>query len=511
MAIYHLHAQTIGRGSGKSAVAAAAYRSTSKLTDNETGIICDYTKKEKALFEKILTPPDAPEWVNDREKLWNEVQKKENRKNSHFAWEYDIALPYEVRSSKMIDRFCQENFVSKGLICDYAIHKPDKHGDQRNYHVHIMITTRKMTAEGWGEKHRCGENKMSDRIEWLKEVRKSWEKICNKELELRGSNERIDCRTLEAQGIDRVPQRHHGSVAKVKYIKNLKQELKPDSLAYRMVFNEEGNTRYTYSEKLRYEQEKQDREQNEFEKEKVEKEFKWEKENELKLIQEKIRLANLSDSEFKAEEKNIVQGQLKAQALATRELLPEIEKANDQEKKQLQEKSDAHYFNKPQEIYPKPNVVKNFFMMWRSEDGKEHKTWEGYATQQQKIINEWGKKLEPFEEQKKALNTESEKINQIKKDGVDIQLDPLNRLLDLSREQEKKRPTIFEKIKTKAQDIFYKAAEFAGYREFKNSYDEVREAREETKRQRAREIERQRAVEQQRERTQDKDRGGWSR
>jgi len=457
VAIYHLHAQTIGRGSGKSAIAAAAYRSTSRLTDDETGIVCDYTRKEKAVHSGIIAPLDAPEWARDREKLWNEVQKKENRKNSQFAWEYDIALPNEVKNWKMINSFCQENFVKKGLICDYSVHKPDRQGDERNWHVHIMVTTRKMTAEGWGEKHRIGENKMSDRKEWLNEIRKSWEAICNEHLERIGSKERVDCRTLEAQGIDRVPQRHQGATATAMERKGKN----PDRTREREEEKEEelpeeiSNTLKALA-------------------------------NEEKLLNEKIRLANLSESDFKKEFKVLEYGQIKAQAEATKELLPEIEKANSIEagatNKSLQELKKQ----KPSGIYPKQNALKNFFSIWHTDDGKEFKKYDEYAEHQQGLINKFLAKVNPFIEKQKELSAEKKLIEEVKKDKTNQGPEASNRALKLSREQEK-RPTLFVRIKEKAQELLDNALEFSGYRNFKNALEEVREAREETARQRTQE------------------------
>ena len=436
MAIYHLHVQTIGRSAGKSAIAAAAYRSTSRLTDKETGIICDYTKKTKALDCGIMAPLDSPKWVWNREKLWNEVQTKENRKNSQFAWEYDIALPNEVKKRSMINQFCQENFVSKGLVCDYAIHKPDSRGDNRNYHAHIMVTTRKMTVEGWGEKHRVGENKMSDRAEWLKEVRRSWEGICNKELERIGSKERVSCETLEAQGIERIPQRHQGPTATTMERKGVR----PD--------------RTKTEQKAKAPSADNDLQPLDFEE---------------RLIKEKLRLANLSDEDFKKEYKALDYGQKKAQLIATKNLLPEIEKANKLESGDYEKKIQEFKTQKPSGIASKPNAIKNFFLKWGTDDGKEFSKYEDYAKHQQGLINKWLAKVNPVLEKQKELSAERKLIKEVSQSGDE----PAYKLL----ERQEKRLTLFEKIKEKAQELLDKASEFSGYRNFKNSLEEVREAR----------------------------------
>lgn len=452
MAIYHLHVQTIGRGAGRSAVAAAAYRSTTRLTDNETGIICDYTKKNKAKACGIAAPLDAPKWVMDREKLWNEVQKKENRKNSQFAWEYDIAFPDGARNWKMISQFCRDNFVSKGLICDYAVHKPSKKGDERNWHAHVMVTTRTMTADGWGEKYRHGENKMSDRAEWLKEVRQSWEEICNEHLERIGSKERVSCKTLEAQGIDRKPQNHQGPIATAMERKGKKpnrtKEKKPKDIFIDTVSPEENYTAHLADV------------------------WKEGGAKDWELREAEVKIDILQD--VQKFENQLQNEELKARAIATRGLLPEIEKANNFEAGHLNNQRHDLQKKKPVPIYPKPNALKNFFMEWHTDDGKIFKKWEEYAKYQQGRIDAWDRKFSPIKEAGKALTEEKKLVGEVKKDGEDNRKDPLNRLLKLSTEQERRRPNIFEKIKTGAADLLSQAREFSGFRNLQRIVEEVK-------------------------------------
>lgn len=211
MAIYHLSAQIIGRSQARSAVAAAAYRAGEKVRENETREIHDYRKKGGVRESGIETPEAAPDWAKDRAKLWNSVHEKETRKNSRLAREFNIALPSELSpdaQKKLVQDFAREEFAARGIAADWAIHEPNKAGDERNVHAHIMTTTRKLDRSGWTEKDR-----ESDSREWLEAIRQSWEKRVNLELERAGIEERIDCRTLEAQGIDREPQQHMGVVA----------------------------------------------------------------------------------------------------------------------------------------------------------------------------------------------------------------------------------------------------------------------------------------------------------
>lgn len=214
MAIYHLHCDIIGRTSGGSAVAAAAYRATEKITDRTTGERHDYTRKEKALYSEILTAKNAPKWARNRAELWNRVEEKENRKNSQFCRSFDIALIKEFdfeTNKKLLRLWIYKNYVSRGLAADAAIHGPHVGRDgesNNNIHAHVLATTRKLTKAGWGEKDR----EANDR-EFLQKVRTSWAEIVNAEFERRGMSERIDERTLEAQGIDREPQQHQGKAA----------------------------------------------------------------------------------------------------------------------------------------------------------------------------------------------------------------------------------------------------------------------------------------------------------
>lgn len=225
MAIYHLSAQVIGRGSGRSSIAAAAYRSGEKLKNELTGDAWDFRKKTGVAITGIEAPEGVPDWAKDRTELWNEVERKENRVNSRFAREFNIALPAELtleENTKLLKDFISENFTKRGLVSDWAIHDPKdteknptahqtevpEESDNRNIHAHIMTTTRKIDRDGWTEKDREG-----NRLEALQEIRESWAKTVNKELERKGLDERIDHRTLEAQGINREPQQHMGPKA----------------------------------------------------------------------------------------------------------------------------------------------------------------------------------------------------------------------------------------------------------------------------------------------------------
>lgn len=146
MAIFHCSIKTISRSGGRSAVASAAYRSGEKLYDEEIGEYSDFTRKGGVVYSEILLPENAPDRLQDRETLWNEVQKTEKRKDARLCREVEIALPKEWNREQEIEytkKYCQENFVNRGMIADIAIH--DK-GDG-NPHAHILLTVRGFTEK----------------------------------------------------------------------------------------------------------------------------------------------------------------------------------------------------------------------------------------------------------------------------------------------------------------------------------------------------------------------------
>ena len=197
MAIYHLRASVISRSSGRSATAAAAYRSATEIEDRRTGLSFDYAGKGGVEHTEILAPDHAPDWVQDRSELWNRVEESETRKNSQVAREVRVALPDELSHDERVELvrgFCQSAFVDRGMVADIAIHAPGKEGDERNHHAHIMMTTREIDAEGFTTKNRDWNGK-----DVLEDWRSSWAEVSNAALERSGLDERIDHRTLEAQ------------------------------------------------------------------------------------------------------------------------------------------------------------------------------------------------------------------------------------------------------------------------------------------------------------------------
>ena len=204
MAIYHLHAKIVSRTTGRSAVAAAAYRSGESLHDHRTAQTFDYTHKSGVEHTEILTPPQAPSWTHDRETLWNAVEQSERRKDAQLAREIEIGLPVELTKDQqvaLLRDYARTTFVTRGMVADVALHldNPD------NPHAHILLTTRDITPNGFGAKRRDW-NARSELLEW----RIAWADTANQHLARAGLDIHIDHRTLEAQGIDLLPGRKIG-------------------------------------------------------------------------------------------------------------------------------------------------------------------------------------------------------------------------------------------------------------------------------------------------------------
>ena len=147
MAIYHLEAKVVGRGAGRSAVAASAYLSCSRLYNDYDGIQHDYTKKQGLVWQEVFLPEYAPQEWQDREKLWNAVEEVETAKDSRLAREFVVALPIELSRKQQIELlqdFIREQFVSDGMCADAAIHDTDGH----NPHAHILLTVRPLDERG---------------------------------------------------------------------------------------------------------------------------------------------------------------------------------------------------------------------------------------------------------------------------------------------------------------------------------------------------------------------------
>lgn len=210
MAIYHFSMKTISRSHGRSATAAIAYRAGEKIVDERTGVIHDYQKKSGVMAKGIVLPKEAPEWAKNREQLWNAVEQKETRKNSTVAREIIVALPAELDEKarlQLVHDFSQELVKRHQCAVDYALHEPSKQGDNRNYHAHILMSTRRLTADGFTEKTRELDEKRSGEVE---QWREKWANHVNQRLAEHGYSERVSHLSLSEQGIEREATKHKG-------------------------------------------------------------------------------------------------------------------------------------------------------------------------------------------------------------------------------------------------------------------------------------------------------------
>lgn len=205
MAIYHFHAQIISRKDARSSVAAAAYRSGERLVDERTGKTHDFTRKDDIIDSVILLPENAPEAFRDRETLWNTVEAMERRKDSQLAREINIALPRELNDEQnwqLAQDYVQREFVDKGMIADVAFHRGHGKGEEEQPHMHVMLTTREVGPDGFGQKERAWNSKAL-----LMDWRERWAELHNERMAELGFDMRIDAGTLESQGINLEP--HH--------------------------------------------------------------------------------------------------------------------------------------------------------------------------------------------------------------------------------------------------------------------------------------------------------------
>ena len=233
MAIYHASCKPLSRRAGRSSVAAAAYRSGSKLIDKRTGENHDYTRKSGVAHSEVIAPHGL---AIEREALWNTVEESEKRKDGRTAREWVIALPAELNEAQRLEvaRDYVRWLVGRYQVAaDLAIHKPSRGGDQRNHHAHILLTTRKMNEDGkLVEKSDIELDGLTLKRRGLPsskqqiiECRKAWESNANAALARHGYETRIDHRNHEDAGLDALPTTHLGPLASALERRGIKTDL----------------------------------------------------------------------------------------------------------------------------------------------------------------------------------------------------------------------------------------------------------------------------------------------
>ena len=251
MALFHLSVTQTKRSAGQSAIASAAYRAGERLYSEYYGEYSDYTRKGGVICSDILLPSHAPPEYADRQTLWNAVEKAERGKNAQLAYSFDIALQNEFSLEENIAlarQFLLENFVSRGMVVDFAVHQPDREdGGIPNPHFHVLCPIRPIKQDGkWGLKQRRvyeldeDGNRIRDQngkfvfnavptTDWgspetLEHWREAWAEMCNAKFAEKGLDVRIDHRSYERQGVDLLPTIHEGATVRAMEKKGIRTE-----------------------------------------------------------------------------------------------------------------------------------------------------------------------------------------------------------------------------------------------------------------------------------------------
>ena len=251
MALFHLSVTQTKRSAGQSAIASAAYRAGERLYSEYYGEYSDYTRKGGVICSDILLPSHAPPEYADRQTLWNAVEKAERGKNAQLAYSFDIALQNEFSLEENIAlarQFLLENFVSRGMVVDFAVHQPDREdGGIPNPHFHVLCPIRPIEQNGkWGLKQRRvyeldeDGNRIRDAdgkfvfnavptTDWgspetLEYWRQTWAELCNAKFAEKGLDVRIDHRSYERQGVDLLPTVHEGATVRAMEKKGIRTE-----------------------------------------------------------------------------------------------------------------------------------------------------------------------------------------------------------------------------------------------------------------------------------------------
>jgi len=211
MAIYHFSAKVVSRANGSSAVASAAYRSASELHDDRLNRDHDFSNKAGVIHSEVMLPEGAPERLNDRTTLWNEVEAGEKRKDAQLAREVEFSIPREMNEKQgvaLARDFVKKQFVDRGMVADLNVHWDKAKDGTPKPHAHVMMTMRDVGPEGFGKKNRDWNS-----TELLKDWREAWSAHVNERMAELGLEGRIDHRSYEAQGIGLEPQHKIGPAA----------------------------------------------------------------------------------------------------------------------------------------------------------------------------------------------------------------------------------------------------------------------------------------------------------
>ena len=231
MAIYHCSVKPISRGAGQSIVAAAAYRHGCRMEDKRTGEVHDYSRKRGVTVSATFFPSDVDcSWATESDChdesplqrvfrssqiLWNTAELAEKRKDARLGREIVLALPSELSPTErkaLAAEMAQHVADRYGVAVDVAIHAPNRQGDDRNFHVHMLVSARRITSKGFGEKARELDDRERGPAE-VEHLRAEWARLANRALEQAGQHVQIDHRSFRRQEVKRMPSRHLGASA----------------------------------------------------------------------------------------------------------------------------------------------------------------------------------------------------------------------------------------------------------------------------------------------------------
>lgn len=220
MAIFFMRTSSVSRGAGRTATAAAAYRAGERLRDERTGEVFNFSGRTDVLHREIFLPGHFANgeaaWARERANLWNSAEQAESRANARVAREFLVVLPYELNAVQRVDltRALSREIADRyGVAVDAAVHEPRPQGDPRNFHAHLLATTREARVDGLGAKtgldlnggQRFERGLSTGRAE-LFAVRERTGTLINDALRAAGLEVRVDHRTLVEQGIHREPK-----------------------------------------------------------------------------------------------------------------------------------------------------------------------------------------------------------------------------------------------------------------------------------------------------------------
>jgi hypothetical protein len=218
MAFFRFAVRSVSRGAigeGRSATAAAAYRAGERIRDERTGKLHNYSRRRDVTHRQILLPSRLPEgaaeWALDRARLWNAAEHAETRRNSRVAREYLLSLPHELDASQRLalaQGFAREIADRHNVVVDLCMHDPKPEGDRRNFHAHLLATTREIGLDGLGAKA-GSELRHPDSLargllgaEEIRHLRQRWATHSNEAYRAAGLDLRVDPRTLAEQGLE---------------------------------------------------------------------------------------------------------------------------------------------------------------------------------------------------------------------------------------------------------------------------------------------------------------------